>query len=56
LPFYQGYAYEALARADLVGGKLDEMERSLIQAHQIAAALPDTQDKKQLLSDLATIR
>jgi hypothetical protein len=56
LPFYRGYAYEALARAEMVAGNEDEMEKYLIQAHQVAAVLPDPKPKKQLLSDLATIR
>jgi hypothetical protein len=56
LPFYRGYAYEALARAEQVTGNLDEMEKYLIQAHQIAAELPDPKEKKQLLKDLASIR
>jgi hypothetical protein len=56
LPFYRGYAYEALARAEMVAGNEDEVEKYLIQAHQVAAVLPDPEEKKQLLSDLATIR
>jgi hypothetical protein len=54
--FYLGYAYEALARAEQVAGDQDKMEKYLIQAHQVAAKLPDPKAKKQLLSDLATIR
>jgi len=56
LPFYRGYAYEALARAEMVSGNEDEMEKNLIQAHQVATSLPDPDEKKQLLRDLATIR
>lgn len=55
-PFYQGYAYEALARAELVADNEDEMEKYLIQAHQMATMLADPKEKKQLLKDLATIR
>jgi len=54
-PFYRGYAYEALARAEMVAGNEPEMEKQLIQAHQIAATLSDPDEKKQLLHDLATI-
>lgn len=54
--FYRGYAYEALARAEMVAGSEDEMEKHLIQAHQIAALLADAGEKKQLLKDLASIR
>lgn len=55
-PFYLGYAYEALARAENVDGKLDDAEKYLIEAHQIAATLPGEEGKKQLLADLSTIR
>jgi hypothetical protein len=55
-PYYLGAAYEALARAELVAGNLDKMEGFLIQAHQVATLLPDPEEKKMLLSDLATIR
>jgi len=54
--FYRGYAYEALARAEMVAGNEDEMEKHLIQAHQIAASLANSEEKKQLLHDLAKIR
>jgi hypothetical protein len=53
LPFYLGYAYEALARAEMVAGNMNAMEKYLIQAHQVADSLPDPEAKKQLLSDLA---
>ena len=56
LPFFQGYAYEALARAERVAGDQDRMENYLIQAHQVAASLTDPEEKKQMLHDLATIR
>jgi hypothetical protein len=56
LPFYRGYAYESLARAELVAGNPDEMEKILTQAHQVAAGLSDAEEKTQLLNDLATIR
>jgi hypothetical protein len=55
-PFYRGYAYEALARAEMVAGNDDEMEKQLILAHQIAATLTDPGEKKQLLRDLSKIR
>jgi hypothetical protein len=55
-PYYFGTAYEALARAELVAGNLDKMELFLIQAHQVATMLTDPEEKKMLLSDLATIR
>jgi hypothetical protein len=55
-PYYRGCAYEALARAELVADNEDGMEKYLIQAHQIATALTDAEEKKMLLKDLATIR
>jgi hypothetical protein len=55
-PYYRGTAYEALARAEAVAGNQDKMEDYLIQAHQIAAELSDPEEKKMLLSDLATIK
>jgi hypothetical protein len=55
-PFYRGYAYEALARAEMVAGNEDEMEKHLIAAHQIAVTLADPEEKKLLLHDLAKIR
>jgi hypothetical protein len=55
-PFYRGYAYEALARAEMVAGNEDEMEKHLILAHQIAATLTNPEEKKQLLRDLSKIR
>jgi hypothetical protein len=56
LPFYLGYAYEALGRAEGVAENLDEMEKFLVQAHQVAAGLTDPEEKTQLLKDLATIQ
>ena len=55
-PYFRGCAYEALARAELVADNEDGMEKYLIQAHQIATALTDAEEKKMLLKDLATIR
>ena len=55
-PFYRGYAYEALARAEMVAGNEDEMEKYLILAHQVAAKLVDSEEKKGLLRDLSKIR
>jgi hypothetical protein len=55
LPFYLGYAYEALARAE-AAGEHEEMDKFLAQAHQVAATLPDPEAKEQLMKDLATIR
>jgi hypothetical protein len=40
----------------MVAGNEDDMEKYLIQAHQVAAEVPDPGEKKQLLHDLSTIR
>jgi hypothetical protein len=53
--YFRGCAYEAMARAEMVAGNEDEMEKYLIQAHQIAATLTDPEEKKMLLRDLAKI-
>ncbi len=56
LPFYTGYAYEALARAELVAGKQSEMNAFLTQSNQVASTLTDPEEKDQMLKDLDTIR
>jgi hypothetical protein len=55
-PFFRGYAWEALARAEMVGGEHEEMDRHLAEARQVAEMVTDLEDKKQLLADLETIR
>jgi hypothetical protein len=54
--YYRGVAFEALARAEAVAGNQDRMENYLLQAHLIADTLADPEEKKMLLSDLATIK
>ena len=56
LPFYLGYAYEALARAASVVGDQELRGHYLEEAQRIAETLPDKEAKKQLLDDLGTIR
>lgn len=55
-PFYLGYAYEALARAEAFAGDREQMEAYLKQAHKVADTLNEPDSKQQLLDDLATIR
>ena len=55
-PFYFGYAYEALARAEAVAGNQVEMNTYLLQARQYAERMSDLGAKQQLLSDLDLIR
>jgi hypothetical protein len=52
LPFYLGYAYEALARAEAAAGNGDEARRHLNASRRIAEGLPNPEAKKQLLADL----
>jgi hypothetical protein len=55
LPFYLGYAYEALARAEAVAGNEAEAREYLAEARRIADRLPDPDAKKQLVADLDTV-
>ncbi|HKZ86778.1 MAG TPA: hypothetical protein VJ793_24365 [Anaerolineae bacterium] len=55
-PFFLGYAYEALARAEAVAGNRAKMEDYAEKARQAAGAVPEPDDKKQLLDDLDGIR
>jgi hypothetical protein len=54
-PFHPARAHEALARADLVAGKLDKMRRHLADARQIAEQLAEGEEREALPKDLATI-
>jgi hypothetical protein len=56
LPFHLGYAYEALARAEMVNCNQVEMEKFLKKAHQVSDKMADPEAKKRLLDDLATIK
>jgi len=53
--FYLGYAYEALARAESLVGNTAQVEQYLEKAHNIAAVMSDSDEKKMLLDDLAAI-
>jgi hypothetical protein len=53
--YFRGYAYEALARAEMAAGNLEAMKKNLNTAQRIAMELTDPTEKKQLLQDLATI-
>ncbi|HTX90824.1 MAG TPA: hypothetical protein VMC09_06365 [Anaerolineales bacterium] len=56
LPFYLGYAYEALARAESVGCNAGKAEEYLRKARELSEKIPDPEDRRQLLADLATIK
>jgi hypothetical protein len=51
-PFYLGYAYEALARAEAVAGNVDKSRGHLAESRRIAEGLPNREARKQLLADL----
>jgi len=55
-PFAEAYAYEALARAEMVTGDRARMNAWLTKAHQAADTIPDEETRKALLADLETIR
>ena len=56
LPFHLCYAYEALARAEMVSGNPARMKEYLDLARQASQTMEDLETKKQLLADLATIK
>lgn len=53
--FYLAYAYEALARAAAVAGDRRERNQFLREARRIGGAVRDSDDRRMLLEDLATI-
>jgi hypothetical protein len=54
-PYCLGYAYEALARAEMVAGDREKMKGHLAKAHEIAGQMSDAEAQKMLLDDLATV-
>ncbi|UCC80498.1 MAG: hypothetical protein JSW64_03795 [Candidatus Zixiibacteriota bacterium] len=54
-PFYTGYAYEALARAESVAGNRDKSKEYLLKAREYADKVLDPEIKKMLTDDLDTI-
>jgi hypothetical protein len=55
-PFYLGYAYEALARAEMVAGDKAKMAECVAVARRAAERVTDGESKKMLLDDLETIQ
>jgi len=55
-PFYKGYAYEALARAEAVSGDRRQKDHFILMARQAAAEVMEAEDRNQLLKDLETIQ
>jgi hypothetical protein len=54
-PFYLGYAFEALARAEMVAGDQAKMNQHLEMARQAAEQVEDADSKQWLLDDLDSI-
>jgi len=54
-PFFLGYAYEALARAEKVAGDNQKKQEYLNLAYQILSKISDQDEKKILEDDLETI-
>ena len=55
-PFYLGFAYEALARAESIVGDQEKVEEYIDKARDIAAQLTNEEEKKMLEKDLDTIQ
>lgn len=54
--FYLGYAYEALARAEMVAGKTSEALDFLQQARELAGQVEEADERRMLLADLDSLR
>jgi hypothetical protein len=55
-PFFLGYAYEALARAEATAGNQEKMESMLDKAKIVVEKITKPEDKNQLIDDLKTIQ
>lgn len=54
-PFYLGYAYEALARAEHQAGNAAKAREFATEARRLAGLVTDKEDQKLLLDDLDSI-
>src|SRR5215216_514020 len=55
-PFFKGYAYETLARAEMQVGNRVVMMVYLEKAHVMAKLVEDEEDRELLFKDLASIK
>ena len=55
-PFYRGYSYEALARAEMLNGNRVIMNTHLEKARVLIEQVEDEEEKQLLLKDLETIK
>lgn len=51
-PFYLGYAYEALARAEALAGNSEEADKNLATARDLALKITDNTEREMLEADL----
>ena len=54
-PFFLGYAYEALARAEKLSGNKELMTSHLANAYRLAHQVEEADDRKALMDDLDSI-
>jgi hypothetical protein len=54
-PFLLGYAHEALARAERLAGNTTSSQQHLAEARRLAALVADTEERRALENDLATL-
>lgn len=54
-PFYIGFAYEALARAEMTAGNRVKMNEHLKRAREFADQVEDLEDKEVLMVDIGTM-
>ena len=55
-PFYLGYAYEALARAEALAGRADLVKELLEMGKSLAGQVADVEEKNALIRDLESIK
>lgn len=55
-PFFIGFAYESLARAEMVAGNQARMSEFLKKARQLAEKVEDPEDREVLMGDLDSIK
>ena len=55
-PFYKGYAYETLARAEMILNNRVIMKTHLEKAHEMLAQVEDEEEKQLLARDLESLR
>jgi hypothetical protein len=54
-PFYAGYAYEAIARAEALAGNFSQVREAIAQAHALSEEMVDAEAKQMLQADLKNI-